>query len=65
MVIIYLTAASALAQGGNGLAGINDATNMVTSYFDPGTKLIYAIGAVIGLIGGIKVYNKFVRREVA
>ena len=59
VVIIYLTAASALAQGGNGLAGINDAANMVTSYFDPGTKLIYAIGAVIGLIGGIKVYNKF------
>lgn len=51
-------ASSAFAQG-NGLAGINDATNMVTSYFDPGTKLIYAIGAVIGLIGGIKVYNKF------
>lgn len=49
---------SALAQG-KGLAGINDATNMVTSYFDPGTKLIYAIGAVVGLIGGIKVYNKF------
>lgn len=49
---------SVLAQG-NGLAGINDATMMVTSYFDPGTKLIYAIGAVVGLIGGIKVYNKF------
>ena len=49
---------SALPQG-TGLAGINDATNMVTSYFDPGTKLIYAIGAVVGLIGGIKVYNKF------
>ena len=31
----------------------------VTSYFDPGTKLIYAVGAVVGLIGGIKVYNKF------
>ncbi len=44
---------------GNGLAGINEATKMVTSYFDPGTKLIYAIGAVVGLIGGIKVYNKF------
>ena len=27
--------------------------------FDPGTKLIYAIGAVVGLIGGIKVYGKF------
>ena len=29
------------------------------------TKLIYAIGAVVGLIGGVKVYSKFVRREVA
>lgn len=48
----------ALAQG-NGLAGITDATTMVTSYFDPGTKLIYAVGAVMGLVGGIKVYNKF------
>ena len=27
--------------------------------FDPGTKLIYAIGAVVGLIGGVKVYGKF------
>ena len=38
---------------------------MVTSYFDPLTRLIYAVGAVVGLIGGIKVYQKFVRREVA
>lgn len=44
---------------GNGSAGINEATQMVTSYFDPATKLIYAIGAVVGLIGGVKVYNKF------
>ena len=56
--LVVSAVSSALAQG-NGLAGINDATNMVTSYFDPGTKLIYAIGAVVGLIGGIKVYNKF------
>jgi len=31
----------------------------VTQFFDPATKLIYAIGAVVGLIGGVKVYNKF------
>ncbi|MEQ3030933.1 DUF4134 domain-containing protein [Alistipes indistinctus] len=53
-----LTAASALAQG-NGLTGITEATSMVTSYFDPLTRLIYAVGAVVGLIGGIKVYQKF------
>lgn len=53
-----LAAASALAQG-NGLSGITEATSMVTSYFDPPTRLIYAVGAVVGLIGGIKVYQKF------
>ena len=55
---VLLAASSAFAQG-NGMAGITEATNMVTSYFDPATKLIYAIGAVVGLIGGVKVYGKF------
>ena len=61
---IFLSAAllaavmGAYAQG-NGQAGITEATQMVTSYFEPGTKLIYAIGAVVGLIGGVKVYGKF------
>lgn len=60
-----LLAAMAMLSGfgvmgqGNGTAGINEATQMVTSYFDPATQLIYAIGAVVGLIGGVKVYNKF------
>ncbi|WP_314700116.1 DUF4134 domain-containing protein [Prevotella jejuni] len=58
LLLIAATATGAYAQG-NGIAGINEATKMVTSYFDPGTKLIYAVGAVVGLIGGIKVYNKF------
>ena len=58
MLLLMATAIGAYAQG-NGIAGINEATKMVTSYFDPGTKLIYAVGAVVGLIGGIKVYNKF------
>ncbi len=48
---IMVAVSSVFAQG-NGIGGITEATNMVTSYFDPGTKLIYAIGAVVGLIGG-------------
>lgn len=51
--------ASAVMAQGNGIKGITDATSMVTSYFAPLTKLIYAVGAVVGLIGGIKVYQKF------
>lgn len=58
-VAILFTAANVTYAAGNGQAGITEATNMITSYFDPGTKLVYAIGAVVGLIGGIKVYNKF------
>ena len=58
LLLLTATAIGAYAQG-NGIAGINEATKMVTSYFDPGTKLSYAVGAVVGLIGGIKVYNKF------
>ena len=54
-----LTAAIEAFAQGNGVAGITEATQMVTSYFDPATKLIYAIGAVVGLIGGVKVYSKF------
>lgn len=56
--VTVLSGISLFAQG-DGSAGINEATQMVTSYFDPATQLIYAIGAVVGLIGGVKVYNKF------
>lgn len=53
-----VVAAAAHAQG-NGMAGISEATNMVTSYFDPLTKLIFAVAAVLGLVGGVRVYSKF------
>src|SRR3970282_2424486 len=56
--MVMLKGLGAMAQG-DGSAGITEATQMVTSYFDPATQLIYAIGAVVGLIGGVKVYGKF------
>ena len=56
--MMLLATTGAFAQG-NGIGGIPETTHMVSSYFDPGTKLSYAIGAVVGLIGGVKVYSKF------
>lgn len=47
------SAVSAFAQDGN--AGIAEATNKVKGYFDTGCDLMYAIGAVVGIIGAIKV----------
>lgn len=45
------------AQDGN--SGIQEATNKVKGYFDSGCSLMYAIGAVVGIIGAIKVFNKW------
>ena len=40
-------------------AGIDQATAEVTSYIDPVSNLIIAVGAVVGLIGGVRVYIKW------
>jgi len=55
--ILMIMHISVFAQDGN--AGINEATNQVKSYFDTGTNLMYAIGAIVGLVGAIKVYKKW------
>ena len=44
-LILMLPASLASFAQGNGMAGISEATNMVTSYFDPLTK--------------VRVYSKF------
>lgn len=49
----------ARAQAGDGVAGIEKATELMKDYFDVGTTLLYVIGAVVGLVGAIKVYNKW------
>ncbi|KAA5548114.1 DUF4134 domain-containing protein [Adhaeribacter rhizoryzae] len=54
---LALLAPAAWAQDGN--AGINEANEQVRSYFDSGTDLMYAVGALLGLIGAVKVYQKW------
>ena len=48
-----------LAQTADGNAGISAATTQVKSYFATGTDLMYAIGAVLGLVGAVKVFQKW------
>lgn len=57
-LIVYLST-YALAEAQDGNAGINEATTRVRSYFATGTNLMYAIGAVLGLVGAVKVYQKW------
>lgn len=58
-VVAVLLASVLQAQQADGNAGINEATSKVKSYFDTGTNLMYAIGAITGLVGAIKVYSKW------
>ena len=55
--LLLLATLSARAQ--DGIAGINEANEKVRSYYEAGTNLMYAIGAVVGLIGAVKVYQKW------
>ncbi|AMR29973.1 carbamoyl phosphate synthetase [Mucilaginibacter sp. PAMC 26640] len=57
ITLILISLQAAMAQDGN--AGINQATSQVKSYFDTGTNLMYAIGAIVGLVGAIKVFKKW------
>ncbi|MEE1946412.1 DUF4134 domain-containing protein [Pedobacter sp. KR3-3] len=56
---LLLVFMACLVQAQDGNAGITEATTKVKSYFATGTNLMYAIGAITGLVGAVKVYNKW------
>lgn len=56
--LIALTA-SLVAKAQDGDAGINQANTMIRDYFNTGVNLLYAIGGILGLIGAVKVYQKW------
>ena len=55
--LLMMSQFNAMAQDAN--AGINEANNKVRSYFGSGTNLMYAVGAIVGLIGAVKVFQKW------
>lgn len=56
-LVAFVASTAVRAQDGN--AGIEQANSMVREYFGTGTNLMYAVGAVVGLIGAVKVYQKW------
>lgn len=57
LISLLFTAITCMAQDGS--AGIQQATTLVQGYFTTGCTLMYAIGAVVGIVGAIKVYQKW------
>lgn len=56
-VLTLLATAPAFASGGS--AAITNAATEVKKYWDPVKLLIQAIGGIVGLIGGVRIYNKW------
>lgn len=56
-ITLLVTSLGLYAQDGN--SGITAATSQVKGYFSTGTSLMYAIGAIMGLVGAIKVFKKW------
>ena len=56
-VVVLINGLQASAQDGS--AGIEQANTLVRQYFDTGINLMYAVGAVLGLIGAVRVYQRW------
>ena len=52
------------AQTADGNNGLNQANTMVRSYFQMATQLMYAVGAISGLIGAIRIISKRHREDM-
>jgi hypothetical protein len=57
LLLLSTLSKKASAQAGDGVAGLQQANKLVGSYFDYGVTLLYSIGAIVGLVGAVKVYN--------
>lgn len=56
-LLIGAAATKVLAQSGED--GLRQAYTEVSGYFDTGTDVMYAVGALLGLVGAVKVFQKW------
>ncbi len=57
MAIFLLSIENASAQ--NGVTGITSGITILKTYITPLTNLTMAIGGVVGIIGGVRIYTKW------
>lgn len=62
ITFLFLYGPEALAQN-EGVTAIGGATKTIATYIDPVRKLIYAIAAVVAIVGAFSVYFKMQNEE--
>jgi hypothetical protein len=53
----------AKAQTADGNQGLSQANTLVRSYYDTATSLMFAIGAIMGIIGAIRVFSMWIQGD--
>jgi len=51
------------AQTADGNQGLSQANTMVRGYYDTATNLMFAIGALLGIVGAIRVFSMWINGE--
>jgi Domain of unknown function (DUF4134) len=46
------------AQTADANTGLNQANTMIRSYYEPATNLMYAVAAILGLVGALQVFRR-------
>lgn len=60
LALLLVSVAELFAQNAAaGTAALNAADAAIRAYFGPAVNIMYAVAAIVGLIGAVKVYQKF------
>jgi hypothetical protein len=57
-LVLMLVSQLMLAQTG-GAGAISSATSDIEEYVEPVSNLVQMIGAIVGIVGGVRIYNKW------
>lgn len=58
-LVLLASAGGLAASAQDGNQGISQANTMIRGYFDTGSQLLYAIGAILALVGAVRVYREW------
>jgi hypothetical protein len=53
----------AMAQTADGNTGLSQANTMVRGYYDTATNLMFGIGALLGIVGAIRVFSMWIKGD--
>lgn len=63
IILLHISKTRAEIGGAAGAAAFDKAAGILSSYFDPAARCMYAGAAVCGLVGAWKIYSKFIGGE--